>query len=106
MPVYAYTCPSCSYAFDHVVSVSHRNYDQACPACGNIECKRDFVESMKPHTDKGFSSPALSRAMGVMPEQIAEAQANFPHHKFAPDGRMVFESAKEYDQARKDLGME
>jgi hypothetical protein len=46
----------------------------------------------------------LSNALGVAPNQIAEMQKKFPHHRFAPDGRMIFRSHQERNRVLKDLG--
>jgi len=71
-----------------------------CPSCETIAAR---VDEPKP---ANFSSPHLSRALGVSPDQIPEAKQMFPHHEFAPDGRMVFRNAQEFDRAKKDLGFE
>jgi hypothetical protein len=66
---------------------------------------RDAVASMQPKTDLGYDSPLLSDALGVHPSQIAEAKRRFPHHNFAPDGRMILGSHYERKRVLKDLGM-
>lgn len=76
---------------------------QTCPVCGGPAIHKR-ADSMAYGAD--FSTPYLSRGMGVMPEQIAEARQNFPHHEFAPDGRMIIKSVRQLEQVRKDLGMD
>lgn len=75
---------------------------QSCPTC-NEKAIRIREDGMAYGAE--FSTPYLSRGMGVMPDQIEEARRLFPHHEFAPDGRMIIRSVKHYDQVRKDLGM-
>lgn len=74
-----------------------------CPVCSN-PAPRLREDSRAYGAD--FSTPYLSRGMGVMPEQIEEARKLHPHHEFAPDGRMIIRSVRDYDRIRKDLGME
>lgn len=105
MPLYTFTCESCGLTDDLVRSINGRDEVVACPKCTGVML-RDAVASMKPHSDAGFHKPLLSRALGILPSQIPEAQQRFPHHKFAPDGRMIIESAAEYDRVQKDLGLE
>ena len=62
------------------------------------------MASIQPHTETGFSREQYSDALGVHPEQIAEAKAKFPDHRFHPDGRMIFSSASEKKRVMKDLG--
>lgn len=73
-----------------------------CPECGNPG-KRLVEDGGR---TAGFRQIQYSRALGVDPSQIAEAKAKFPHHEFAPDGRMIFENAQQLDRAKKDLGFE
>jgi hypothetical protein len=54
--------------------------------------------------DPGYFAPILSNALGVAPNQVAEMQKRFPHHRFAPDGRMIFRSHQERNRVLKDLG--
>lgn len=57
--------------------------------------------------DKTINAEApemYSEAVGVHPSQIAEAQRQFPHHRFTPDGRMIFKGQREKDRVLKDLG--
>ena len=70
----------------------------ACPICGG-KTHRVF------NSGNNAEAPDLySEAVGVHPSQIKEAQAKFPHHRFAPDGRMIFSSQREKDRVLKDLG--
>lgn len=71
-----------------------------CPECGKPGHR--IIE------DGGRNAGFIqySRSLGVAPSQIAEAKKMFPHHEFLPDGRMVFQSAKELDRVKKDLGFE
>jgi hypothetical protein len=46
----------------------------------------------------------LSEALGVHPSQIDEARRRFPHHEFAPDGRMVIKSVAHRKKVLKELG--
>jgi hypothetical protein len=74
---------------------------QSCPRCGSA-AHRIMPDVKQNGTD--FAQPMLSRALGVPPDQIAEAQAAFPHHKFTPDGRMQIDSYEEHKRVLKDLG--
>lgn len=110
MPVYVYRCGVCGRTEEQVRSINKRDDLRDCSACSDNRRPgtlfRDAVASMLPHSDAGFHKPLLSRSLGVPPEQIAEAKAQFPDHEFAPDGRMIIRSATEYDRVQKDLGLE
>jgi hypothetical protein len=73
-----------------------------CPECGKASARLD----LEPKSTAGFRQIQYSRSLGVNPDQIAEAKRKFPHHEFAPDGRMIFENAKQLDRVKKDLGFE
>lgn len=68
-----------------------------CPHCG-----ADVRTS--PHETKYGNSEYYSEALGVAPNQIAEARAQFPHHEFAPDGRMRVRSPQHRKQIMRDIG--
>lgn len=104
MPVYSFLCPQCGKNSDHVLLVAQRQDDQPCPFCGNEFCRRDFAAEHVHSTDQGYQTPILSHSLGVAPNQIAEAQRNFPHHEFAPDGRMILRSHAQRKRVMKDLG--
>jgi putative FmdB family regulatory protein len=105
MPMYTYRCDNkkCGLPFDAQVSVAMRDQTIMCPKCAHT-CNRDEIASMRPHTDTGYSKAILSDALGIDPSQIPEAQKKFPSHRYAPDGRMIFESHTERKRVLKDLG--
>lgn len=104
MPIYEYVCLACYRRADLVRAIADRNSLEVCPSCHAGFLERDVVASMKPHTDTGYQSPILSDSLGIHPDQIGEATRRFPHHKFAPDGRMILESHQQRERVLKDLG--
>lgn len=102
MPIYTYRC-QCGVAFDEPSSIGARDTPRACPKCGQL-AGRDAVASMHPHTDTGYQVEMLSDALGIHPDQIPESKRRFPHHDFAPDGRMRIRSHQEFKRVLKDLG--
>jgi hypothetical protein len=105
MPIFSFVCDTCGVRDDDYRTIEERDKPTGCL---NNNCDgfrhRDVVGSMRPHTDLGYATPLLSDAMAVDPSQIAEAQRQFPHHRFAPDGRMIFGSHQERSRVLKDLG--
>lgn len=104
MPTYSYRCGSekCGILFDESRSIADRDRPATCK-CG-ASARRAVVESMQAHTDTGYQSEMLSDALGVHPDQIPEAQRRFPHHRFAPDGRMRIGSHGEFKRVLRELG--
>lgn len=97
--IYSFTCPNSCPPFE-----AYSSGDTAeCPHC-KAQGTRKHTNDNRAYGSE-FATPYLSRAMGVNPDQVAEAKREFPHHEFAPDGRMVFRSVAQYDRVRKDLGM-
>lgn len=100
--IFRFSCPAGCQVFEQFCWTTDIA-KQSCPICGAVGIhKRD--DRMAHGAD--FSTPYLSRGMGVMPDQIEEARKTFPHHEFHPDGRMIIRSVRQLDQVRKDLGME
>lgn len=123
MPRYEYACSVCGHREDRVVPWAMADDPMPCPACANrvpidappdvaLEAfkkpigilKRDSIASMRVHADMGYQSPILSTSLGVHPDQISEAKRRFPHHNFAPDGRMILSSHSERNKVMKELG--
>ncbi len=101
MPLYAFKC-SCGKTEEVFRPMSKSDDPCPCPACGAVMA-RDIV------TEHGSSRNAdapeyLSEALGVHPNQIAEARRMFPHHEFASDGRMIIRNYKHRQRVMKDLG--
>lgn len=106
MPVYVYKCTVCGHTHDGLSTVGHRDLPRPCPQpqCDGA-CDRDVVASMTAHsTDQEYRQPIYSEALGVNPSQIADAQKRFPHHEFAPDGRMILRSHAQRGRVLKELG--
>lgn len=103
MPVYCYECPECGRKDELLRRMAQSSDPAPCPACGN-GMRRDYLAEHVHSPDQGYQTPLLSDALGIHPSQIPEAQQRFPHHKFAPDGRMVLESHSERNRVMKELG--
>lgn len=101
MPVYSYAC-ACGATEDHYTTVDKRNDPRVCPVDGG-EMIRDFLAEQTPRRF-AETGEGVSEAMGVNPDQIAEAKKLFPHHNFRPDGAMVFKNYQERKRVIKDLG--
>lgn len=104
MPLYEFKCDSCGFSSSEFRTVAERDQTVMCPKCAGT-CSRDKIASMRPHTETGYQTEMLSDALGVHPDQIPEAMARFPEHRFAPDGRMRIGSHQEFKRVLKDLGM-
>lgn len=120
MPVYVYKCDVCGTTEDHIRRVADRNDLPPCPACthdtkhypgGNFMEEVPDVQRMQRditaeggHTDTGYQNEILSEALGIDPSQISEAKKRFPHHNFAPDGRMILTSHGERKRVLRELG--
>lgn len=101
MPMYSFQC-DCGKKEESILPMSMSSEPHPCPVCGQA-MKRDYAaEAGSQH----FAEPPTmySDAVGVHPHQIAEAQARFPHHRFTPDGRMIFDSQREKERVLKDIG--
>lgn len=106
MPRYEYVCPVCGHREDQVRQMFERDHAEGCPVSGcQGHLERDVVAGMRAHADMGYQVPLLSDAAGVHPDQIADAKRAFPHHEFAPDGRMIFRSHSQRERVLRDLGM-
>lgn len=102
MPLYSHRCGQCGHAEDFVRSMAQSADLPDCPVC-HIPMPRDIV------AEHGSSKNAeageyYSEALGVHPNQIAEAKRLFPHHDFLPDGRMIVRNYQHRKRVMKDLG--
>jgi len=67
----------------------------ACPGCGGpVHRYTACVRSPEYYSD----------ALGVAPNQVEEAKRQFPHHEFAPDGRMRIRNPQHRKQVLRELG--
>lgn len=82
----------------HTQWVAEGESPKPCPHCGAP------VSRTATGRGGGASTAYLSDALGVAPNQIAEAKARFPHHEFAPDGRMVIKSPEHRKQVLREIG--
>lgn len=99
--IYSFSCEKCEDRFSQFCWDSDVD-KQHCPTCDTVGKRVDD----EPKSTAGFRQVQYSRALGVPVEQIEEAKRMFPHHEFAPDGRMIFENAQQLDRVKKDLGFE
>ena len=108
MPMYNYKCSKCGMKFESIECVEHRNNAKSCPGCSGpagrdaeteIQGAGNFDETTKEHV-------RYSRSMGVNPEQVAQAEKNFPGSKYTPDGRLIINSRQHKLQEMKRRGME
>lgn len=101
MPMYCHKC-SCGHKLEKLRPMSESGNAVACPVCG-LEMSRDYEAEMGSNTS-GEGTGYWSEALGVMPEQIAEAKRRFPHHEFSPDGRMRVNNPQHRKKILKELG--
>jgi len=100
MPTYMFEC-DCGFEKEAVRPMSQSEDDQPCPHCGKL-MRRDYRAELG--ETSGEKGSYLSEALGVHPSQIAEAKTRFPHHDFAPDGRMVIKSTAHRKRVLRDIG--
>ena len=104
MPTYTHTCGKCALTFDDMRSAEFCGNTVPCPTCGG-NSPRDWEAEARGHVSAPAECPEqFSDAAGVHPSQIAEAKAKFPHHRFLPDGRMIFKGQREKDRVLRDIG--
>ena len=101
MPFYAFKC-ECGKTDEVLRTMAHSGDPHTCPVCGK-EMSRD-IGAEHGESRQGESQGYLSDALGVHPNQIAEARKLFPHHEFHPDGRMVIHNRRHQDKVLKELG--
>jgi len=46
MPIYEYTCESCSHTHDAMRTIASRDEPIECPECGSSECKRNITSAL------------------------------------------------------------
>lgn len=104
MPTYTYKCKA-GHHHDRIRTIGDRDAICPCPKCGK-RAKRDVVASMEGQasTDQEYVTPVYSNALAVPPSQIRQAQKRFPHHEFAPDGRMILRSHNHRKRVMRELG--
>lgn len=101
MPIYAFKC-ECGSREEILRTMDGRNDPAPCPSCGQ-PMSRDILGEQG-NVQGEWTEPLYSEAAGVHPDQIAECRARFPHHEFAPDGRMIFRSPQHQRRCLKDIG--
>lgn len=85
MPLYTYRCDKCGLVFEYIECIVKRNDAQVCPGC-NGPASRDFEHECQKRSHVNEDHPRYSKAMGVNPEQIAEAEKNFPGSEYMKSG--------------------
>jgi putative FmdB family regulatory protein len=69
MPIYTYTCESCGYVFEDLVSFDSKDADRACSLC-SASAKRNAAEvfgiktSLNPQTDTIYSPKEIDKVVG------------------------------------------
>lgn len=98
---FSYQCKGCGLIFGMELAEGE-DPRVPCPTCG-VEChwiRRGEVRVPIALEGAEYESTSL----GVHPHQIAEAQAKFPHHRFAPNGNMLIHGQKEKNRVLRDIG--
>ena len=106
MPLYTFRCSKCGLVFDHIECMEHRNNAQVCPGCSGPAGRDEESEISRRNHHQNEDHPRLSHSMGVNPEQIKEAEKNFPGSAYAPDGRLVIKNRQHKLYEMKRRGME
>ena len=88
MPHYVFKCTKCGLIQGHILPISQRNNTQVCVGCTgpaerNIEAELASMGGVDATTKERVR---YSKAMGVNPEQIAEAERNFPGSEYVKSG--------------------
>lgn len=108
MPVYCYVCRNCDHRVERLLPVDGRNDPHTCPACSlgdhSVNMVRDLHAEQVHSTDQEYHTPVYSSSLGINPAQIPEALRTFPHHEYAPDGRMILRSHAQRKRVMKELG--
>jgi hypothetical protein len=94
-------CPKCGLRDEIVAPITKAPQTSKC-ACGSDAQRDRQAELGGVQTD--WAEPILSDAAGVMPSQVAEARARFPHHEYLNDGRIVFRSRRQRASILRELG--
>lgn len=104
MPMYTYVCDVCGMVFDYIECLAKRNEAQHCPGCNGPASRNMGLE----HIDQRQipEHERYSNSMGVNPEQIKEAEKNFPGSQYTPDGRLIIHNRQHKLQEMKRRGME
>ncbi len=96
MPMYTYVCPNCSYTDAVKKSMAHSDRSETCPECDS-EMDRDLRADV-PHVPADrYSSPIVSDALAMNPDQIAAHRRQFPDIKVTPQGQPVFDNYAKHD---------
>jgi hypothetical protein len=108
MPTYCYTCKACKRTLEKYYSpeTERRPKSVRC-SCGK-RAVRDMVAELRPVVHHPGNWPRLSDALGVMPGQQAEAQAQAKRAgvslDFHADGRAIVRSPQHQRRLVKALG--
>ena len=110
MAFYSYTCAKCGKMQELAFGMTEEHpANTVCLACGGTAARdiaADLTGSAR-STGKGW--PLLSDAMGVHPDQIAEAREHAARHSvptdFAPDGRAILRSRDHRKRYGELIGM-
>ncbi len=99
--IYTFVCQNggCGKVFQQYVSGDAAATE--CPTCETIAHRQEFSEK---HAALDYDKPILSSSLGISPAQIPEAMKKFPHHEYAPDGRMIIRNHYERKKIMKELG--
>jgi len=105
MPIYCFSC-STHGTFDAVGAIKDENNTHKCPECSNI-CKRDYATELKSKVgiDALESNERWSRSMGVMPNQIKEAERLYPGSVYNSRGDLLVSSRQDKLRKMKARGM-
>lgn len=107
MPQYCFTSKSTGKTYTVLRTISNRDNPPAPSEVDESDegpFSRDLTAEQTHSTDQEYDKPVFSNALGIHPNQIPEATRRFPHHEYAPDGRMILRSHAQRKRVMKELG--
>ncbi len=99
MPAYDFNCPECGKPLCEITLSIHE--DVPTPKCCGGPMDRVYGSR---GFSTGYSVPILSDALGVMPNQVAEARTLHPDREYTPDGRLVMRSHQDRNRYLREDG--
>ena len=92
IPRYIYKCYLCDEEVEETCTISKCPESVSCPKCGK-QIFQHFGDRKMPNSFK--DSPRVSRAMGVLPNQIEAATKRWPGSRYDKSGNLLIQNRTE-----------
>ena len=103
MPQYTFTCSTCGWSTELMLSMADSDKAPSCEVCG-FDTRRDYQADLFMPGNKDYATPIHSDSLAISPTQVKEHNRLFPDVKLDSECRPILENYQQHSNYLEKTG--